>query len=218
MNMPADHAGLMDRVYRHQRHIYDATRKFYLLGRDPMIAALDPPRGGAVLEIGCGTGRNLVKAAGLYPQSEFYGIDISSEMLTSAGRAIALAGATRRIRVARADAASFDPEKVFRKPAFDRIFVSYAVSMIPQWRAVLANAASRLAPNGELHVVDFGDLAGLPRFCRVALYRWLAWHHVTPRGTLFHAMADVAALHGGRPVEHRLHRGLAWHAVLRMPA
>ena len=27
-------AGLMDRMYRFQRHIYDATRKFYLLGRD----------------------------------------------------------------------------------------------------------------------------------------------------------------------------------------
>ena len=27
----------MDRMYRAQRHIYDLTRKFYLLGRDRMI-------------------------------------------------------------------------------------------------------------------------------------------------------------------------------------
>ncbi len=32
-----DHATLMDRVYKRQRHFYDATRKYYLLGRDPMI-------------------------------------------------------------------------------------------------------------------------------------------------------------------------------------
>ena len=38
----SDHAALMDRVYRRQRHIYDATRKFYLLGRDPLIERLAP--------------------------------------------------------------------------------------------------------------------------------------------------------------------------------
>ena len=72
-----DHGGLMDRVYRHQRHIYDASRKYYLLGRDPMIAGLNPPPGASVLEIGCGTGRNLVKAARRYKNASFYGIDIS---------------------------------------------------------------------------------------------------------------------------------------------
>ncbi len=58
-----DHGGLMDRVYRRQRHFYDATRKYYLLGRDPMIAGLKPPPGAAVLEIGCGTGRKKTQHA-----------------------------------------------------------------------------------------------------------------------------------------------------------
>ena len=31
------HADLMDRIYRRQRHVYDATRKYYLLGRDRLI-------------------------------------------------------------------------------------------------------------------------------------------------------------------------------------
>ena len=54
MTGASDHAALMDRVYRLQRRFgfYDATRKFYLLGRDPMIAGLNPPPGGGVLEIG----------------------------------------------------------------------------------------------------------------------------------------------------------------------
>ena len=34
------HGGLMDAIYRRQRHIYDATRKYYLLGRDRLIADL----------------------------------------------------------------------------------------------------------------------------------------------------------------------------------
>ena len=33
-------AVLMDRIYRHQRHIYNLSRKYYLLGRDRMIAEL----------------------------------------------------------------------------------------------------------------------------------------------------------------------------------
>ena len=33
----------MDRIYRHQRHIYDPTRKYYLLGRDRLIDGLAVP-------------------------------------------------------------------------------------------------------------------------------------------------------------------------------
>ena len=53
-------AARMDAIYRGQRHIYDVTRRYYLLGRDGLIADLDVPAGGTVLEIGCGTGRNLI--------------------------------------------------------------------------------------------------------------------------------------------------------------
>ena len=38
------HADRMDRMYRYQRHIYDITRKYYLLGRDRMIASLHVPQ------------------------------------------------------------------------------------------------------------------------------------------------------------------------------
>ena len=75
---------LMDGIYRRQRHIYDLSRKYYLLGRDRLIEQLSPPPGGRVLEIGCGTARNLVAAAAAYPQAEFYGIDISAAMLATA--------------------------------------------------------------------------------------------------------------------------------------
>jgi S-adenosylmethionine-diacylgycerolhomoserine-N-methlytransferase len=215
MTTEIEHARLMDGVYRYQRHFYDATRKFYLLGRDPMIAGLKPPAGGSVLEIGCGTGRNMVKAADLYPGVSFYGIDISREMLETAGKAIERAGHRERTRLAYADAAHFDPARVFGQEKFDRIFISYAVSMIPQWRSVVANAVNHLAPQGELHVVDFGDLARLPGWSKAALHAWLRLYHVTPRPDLFTASAEVAHWHGATAEEKRLYRGFAWISVIR---
>ena len=158
----AGHGRLMDRVYARQRHIYDLSRKYYLLGRDGLIAELDPPPRARVLEIGCGTGRNLVKIARAYPRTACYGVDISRQMLATADASIARAGLAARIHLAEGDATSFDPVALFDVPAFDRIVISYALSMIPPWREVLDHAASLLAPDGALHIVDFGDQAGLP--------------------------------------------------------
>jgi S-adenosylmethionine-diacylgycerolhomoserine-N-methlytransferase len=68
--MPAkDHAALMDLVYRRQRYVYDLTRKYYLFGRDRLIRELDLKPGDRVVEIGCGTARNLVRMAQLYPEA-----------------------------------------------------------------------------------------------------------------------------------------------------
>ena len=58
----------MDRVYRHQRYIYDLTRKYYLFGRDRLIRELDLKPGERLVEIGCGTARNLVRIARRYPE------------------------------------------------------------------------------------------------------------------------------------------------------
>ncbi|MCR6498342.1 class I SAM-dependent methyltransferase [Shinella sp. CPCC 101442] len=217
MSAASDHALLMDRIYRWQRRfgIYDATRKYYLLGRDPLLAGLAPPPGGCVLEIGCGTGRNLVQAAKLYPQARFHGIDISQEMLAAAGAAISGAGLKDRVRLARADAAGFDPQVVFGQATYDRIFISYAVSMIPPWQRVMEAAVARLSPGGELHIADFGDMRELPRWCKNAVDTWLGWHHVTPRADLFDISSQLAATHGSISEERRLHRGFSWLATIR---
>lgn len=206
-------AGLMDRMYRHQRHIYDASRKFYLLGRDRMIATLNPPPDASVLEIGCGTGRNLIKLARTYPNAVCYGLDVSEEMLATARRNVARAGLSGRITLAQADATAFDPQALFGRGGFDRIVISYALSMIPPWQGVVAQALKTLAPNGSLHIVDFGDQAGLPGPFKALLNRWLTLFHVTPRCDLESALDGLARAEGARARTMRLYRGYAVHAV-----
>ncbi|WP_223181384.1 class I SAM-dependent methyltransferase [Sphingopyxis sp. LK2115] len=205
--MTAAHGELMDRVYRTQRHIYDLTRKYYLLGRDGLIAELAPPRGGSVLEIGCGTGRNLVAVGKAWPEARLFGVDISDAMLATARTSLRRAGIDAVL--ARGDACDFDPLTLFGRAAFDRVFISYALSMIPDWKTALVHAASCLAPGGRLEVVDFGQQDCLPRVWRRALFGWLAQFHVVPRAELAPMIAGLAKEMGSAGHCRSLYRGYA---------
>ena len=208
----------MNRMYRRQRHIYDGTRRYYLLGRDRLIAGLQPAAAASVLEIGCGTGRNLVHAAMLYPDARFFGIDVSTEMLTSAISAISRQGLGNRIRVAHGDATAFDPSARFGIRSFDEIFISYSLSMIRDWRGALASAARHLKSGGRLHVVDFGNQQGLPASARALLRGWLALFDVTPRDDLEPVLSAMADTAGADLTFERPFRGYAQYGVLRFPA
>jgi S-adenosylmethionine-diacylgycerolhomoserine-N-methlytransferase len=186
----------MDRIYRWQTPLYDLTRRYYLVGRDRLIAELDPRSEGTVLEIGCGTGRNLISAARRHPEARYFGIDVSQVMLSKAKAAVDAAGFGSRITLALADATNFDPEALFAHPSFDRIFCSYTLSMIPQWPATLDIAMRVLAPDGRLLVVDFGCMEGLPGWARSGLRGWLAAFSVEPRTELAAELASIAARHG----------------------
>jgi S-adenosylmethionine-diacylgycerolhomoserine-N-methlytransferase len=208
---------LMNRTYRYQRHIYDLTRKYFLLGRDRLIDDLAPRDGDAVLEIGCGTGRNLAVAAARYPAAHLCGIDVSTEMLASAFAAIARGGLAPRVRLAHADATSFDPQPSFGIARFDRVLVSYSLSMIPQWEAVIDHALAILGPGGELHIVDFGGQRRLPSIFRTLLRRWLAVFHVIPRDDLEAALRARAHARNASLIFARPYRDYAQYAVMRLP-
>jgi S-adenosylmethionine-diacylgycerolhomoserine-N-methlytransferase len=207
----------MDRMYRWQRHVYDATRKYYLLGRDQLIADLNCPPGGSILEMGCGTARNLAFAGRTYPDSRLFGCDISDQMLQSAGKAISAAGLASRTRLAQADATTFNPKISFCQGGFDRIYFSYTLSMIPAWTRALACAASFLLPGGELHVVDFGTCSGQPVLFRNGLHRWLKLFDVTPRENLVTVGAVIAAEMGLTACSWHSHGGYAAHLRMFRP-
>jgi S-adenosylmethionine-diacylgycerolhomoserine-N-methlytransferase len=183
-NRGSAHQARMDEIYRVQRHVYDLTRKYYLLDRDEAVRDLAVPDGGAVLEVGCGTARNLVAIARRYPGASVYGIDISREMLASAATRVARERLGTRIFLGEADATHFDPAALFGRSRFDRILFSYTLSMIPAWQDALRQAAGLLAPGGVLSIVDFGDQRRLPQWFRNSLRAWLARFDVSPRDEL----------------------------------
>lgn len=213
-----DAAARMDGIYRHQRFIYDLTRRYYLLGRDRLIAELAPPPGGTVLEIGCGTGRNLVQAARLYPTAGCHGLDVSDVMLRTARTNIARAGLGNRITLAAGDARLFEPAALFDLASFDRVFVSYVLSMVPRWPDVVENALRCLGPTGSLHIVDFGDFARCPVPFSAAMRAWLQRFHVTPIHQFERQLATIATAHGLDFDFASPYRGYTAFAVLKRPA
>lgn len=205
----------MDRIYRRQRHVYDATRKYFLLGRDQLIRALSPPAGGAVLEIGCGTGRNLIAAARAHRDARFFGLDVSSQMLATARANIRQAGLEDRIALALGDATRFDATTLFGRDRFDRVFFSYSLSMIPAWREALAEGLRvTRADGGRLLAVDFGEQERLPGAFRRMLFAWLRHFEVTPRADLEAALAALVRAEGGRLAFRPLYRDYARLAEL----
>ncbi|GHC75116.1 class I SAM-dependent methyltransferase [Limoniibacter endophyticus] len=182
-NANGDHGALMDGNYRYQRHIYDLTRKYYLLGRDRLIDEIEARPGQTILELGCGTGRNLRLTAKLYPQTRLFGLDISAQMLATARAKFRGEDLSHKITLVKGDAARFSAAD-FGQGGFDHVFISYALSMIPDWEGTLDAASEALNPGGALHIVDFGSAARLPRFFQNGLRSWLARYHVSPRDSL----------------------------------
>ncbi len=209
------HAKLMDGVYRRQRHFYDLTRKYYLLGRDRMIAELAVPQGASVLELGCGTGRNLSLVARHYPHARLFGLDISRQMLATAQTQLVREGVSASL--AQADASTFDAGRLFGETGFERIFISYSLSMIPPWRETIAAALATLRPGGSLHIVDFGRQERLPRWFRTGLRRWLAAFHVAPRDSMREVLESECEKLGASLRFDSLFRGYAIKAVIQKP-
>jgi S-adenosylmethionine-diacylgycerolhomoserine-N-methlytransferase len=181
----ADHFGLMDRVYRRQRYIYDFTRKYYLFGRDALIRDLGLKPGQRLVEIGCGTARNLIAIARRYPAAELYGLDASAQMLDTARVQLARAGLEDRVTLIHGLAESLSAA-AFGQSGFDHALFSYSLSMIPDWRQALLASGQALSEQGIVHIVDFGDFQSLAG--RTALRAWLRLFHVSPRAELLQSL------------------------------
>jgi len=162
------HAERLERFYRPQAGHYDSFREKLLHGRQELVELLDPPEGAVVIELGAGTGRN----------AEYFGerlldfhhvelVDLCPALLEQARRRWAL---QPRVRIIEADATGYQPLQ-----AADCVYFSYALTMMPQWRAALDNALAMLKPGGLLGVVDFGLPRGDCLADRCACEFWRRW-------------------------------------------
>jgi S-adenosylmethionine-diacylgycerolhomoserine-N-methlytransferase len=174
VNAPACDRGI-EGYYRLHARIYDATRWSFLFGRDAILdlAAAAGPKPARILEVGCGTGRNLVALARRFPGAHLTGLDLSPAMLAIARRKTAALG-PRVTLVQRAYGAPLDEAR-----GFDLVLCSYALSMFnPGFEQAVAAAARDLAPGGHLALVDF-HATRFPPFAR-----WMGVNHVRMDGQL----------------------------------
>jgi S-adenosylmethionine-diacylgycerolhomoserine-N-methlytransferase len=190
---PSDATVRMDRMYRYTRHIYDLSRRYYLLGRDRLLRQMVVRPGDRVLEIGCGTGRNLVRLSRMHPEAEIYGIDASQLMLQTAERSLAQHHRKGRVALRQCLGEDVDPRGTFGldRP-FDVVFFSYTLSMIPTWQATVDRALENLREGGVMYVVDFWDQADLPLWFAGLLRKWLALFHVHHRPELLDYLNQLA--------------------------
>lgn len=182
----------MNRMYRWTRHVYDLSRRYYLLGRDDTLREIAALPAGDVLEVGCGTARNLRLLDAWAPQHTLYGLDASLSMLATARCKVEKAGCTKRITLGHGLAQDLSPtEQLHTQGPFDVILFSYVLSMIPSWRTALHEALTHLAPDGRLYVVDFWDQAQWPDWSATLLQEWLDLFDVSPRPAVPNTLSQI---------------------------
>ena len=172
----------MDRIYGLQRHIYDFTRPLILPGRNRLLDGIEMPPRGRLLEVGCGTARNIARLARRFPEASFVGLDASREMLRTAARRMARRGLSARVALRHglaqdlAGGLSGDADR-----PFDAVVLSYTLSMIEEPEAVLDGAMGCIVPGGKLHIVDFWSASRWPAVVRRALAAWMGLFGVAHR-------------------------------------
>jgi len=164
--------------YRWHAQIYDLTRWTYLFGRTALIRRaaehFSPQR---ILEVGCGTGKNLAQLARRFPDAEIVGLDLSAEMLSKARKKLAVYGPRASLlhRIYDAPVCAGEP--------FDLIVFSYCLSMMnPGYAEVLSFCGEDLSSRGRIALVDFHDT-------RSAWFRsWMGLNHVRMDGQILAAL------------------------------
>jgi S-adenosylmethionine-diacylgycerolhomoserine-N-methlytransferase len=146
----ASHAERLEAFYAHQAAGYDDFRRRLLHGREEMMAGLDLPAGGRMLDMGGGTGANLEFLGDRIAQlGRVTIVDLCPSLLKAAEGRIASRGWTN-VDTALADATKFEADG-----PVDVITFSYSLTMIPAWFQALERAWTLLRPGGMIGVVDF---------------------------------------------------------------
>jgi S-adenosylmethionine-diacylgycerolhomoserine-N-methlytransferase len=175
----ADQVASLNAFYGPQAAVYDAFRERLLHGRATLLRWLDQrlePEA-RLVELGAGTGRNLAfLEQGRVDRVQELGrielVDLCDPLLAQARRRWV---GHPNVHCIEADACCYRPEE-----PVDAVYLSYALTMIPNWRAAVANALAMLRPGGLLGVVDFyvsPDRPAPGRARHGALTRrfWPAW-------------------------------------------
>ena len=142
------HAQSLDAFYGAQSDNYDRFRERLLRGRAELVASLPLPAQARIVELGGGTGRNVeFLGERLADVASYTVVDLCEPLLA---RARERARAIPLLHAVHGDATRWRPDA-----PVDAVILSYALTMIPDWRAAISNALAMLKPGGALCVVDF---------------------------------------------------------------
>lgn len=163
--------------YRWHAPIYDATRWSFLFGRRRIVKlaaeALGRDTALQILEVGCGTGRNLKDLARNFPKARITGVDLCAPMLAKAEKSTAPFG--DRVTLLHQ---AYAPE-MLQEASCDLVLFSYALTMFnPGFDTALDTARTHLKPGGLIAVTDFHD-SRLDGF-----KSWMQANHVRMEGHL----------------------------------
>lgn len=154
--------------YQWHAPIYDASRWSFLFGRQNLIKQCQriKPGAGQILEIGCGTGKNLQTLRNHFPSSQISGCDLSKDMLNRAAEKFSN---DHQLRLKEGDYIAAPTES----DQYDLILFSYILTMTPeQFEAMIHKAYQELHPGGLIAIVDFYSSPFL------LFRRWMAKNHV----------------------------------------
>lgn len=159
--------------YKLHSPIYDATRWSFLFGRNALINTLPglPPEP-CILEIGCGTGKNIELLEYSFPDAHITGIDLSPAMLAKANRRI---GGSDRVTLLQGQ---YGTHNLGLQP-FNLIILSYSLTMMGgNVEGILQQTANDLSKKGYIAVVDFHTTPF--RWFE----KWMKTNHVSLNGSL----------------------------------
>lgn len=168
-----DQAESLAEFYAPQVESYDRFRERLLQGREQLISKIPLADGARIVDLGGGTGRNIEFFGNRVSKIESYEVvDLCEPMLEQARRR---AHTFPQLRAIHGDATCWKPTQ-----ETDVVILSYALTMIPNWRAAIINALSMLKSGGVLGVVDFyvaseAPLAGCSRHSWLTRRFWPAW-------------------------------------------
>lgn len=150
---------------------YNPTHGWTLPKRHAARLALGLKQGDCVLDLACGTGLNFSHLRQLVgDHGRVVGVDLTPAMLDIARRMIAAKG-WQNVEVREADAANLP----FSDASFDKVIVSFALNIIPDYGKALEEVWRVLVPGGRFVALEMRAgihalpawLQPLPHICAV---------------------------------------------------
>ncbi len=147
---------------------YDVAGRFTTAHRADALRRLDAHAGDRVLDLACGTGINFESFAAANVSGLLLGLDYSMRLLEQAQARL------KRLRLADVELCLGDAAQLpFADGTFNRVFCTYALKAIPDYRQVLDEVRRVLKPAGIFVAMDAQLDDGVTRFLN-PLIRWMA--------------------------------------------